>query len=170
MGTAPALATDAARAPGRSAAVRHQRRDARSALVARGGTRRAAAHRRRGRCRRRFAPHQLRHAHAVAHCSRRVPLIVIQRRLGQHLGITFPSTSKDRPGRSSRPCTPDGVRLSLQCSAASLIGRSARALLIAQASTVRPGRSGWRLPPETLSTALLLAPRTVFSIHWGGRS
>ena len=49
LGTAPAVARAAARAPGRSAAVRHQRRDARTPLVACRGTRRAAAHRRRGR-------------------------------------------------------------------------------------------------------------------------
>ena len=39
--------------------------------------------------RRRFAPHQLRHAHAVEMAREGVPLIVIQRQLGHsHLGIT----------------------------------------------------------------------------------
>ena len=39
--------------------------------------------------RRRFAPHQLRHAHAVELAREGVPLIVIQRQLGQsNLGIT----------------------------------------------------------------------------------
>jgi hypothetical protein len=39
--------------------------------------------------RRRFAPHQLRHAHAVELAREGVPLIVIQRQLGHsHLGIT----------------------------------------------------------------------------------
>ncbi len=40
--------------------------------------------------RRRFAPHQLRHAHAVEMAHEGVPLVVIQRQLGQHanLGIT----------------------------------------------------------------------------------
>jgi integrase len=39
--------------------------------------------------RRRFAPHQLRHAHAVETARERVPMIVIQRRLGHsNLGIT----------------------------------------------------------------------------------
>jgi integrase/recombinase XerD len=39
--------------------------------------------------RRRFAPHQLRHAHAVAMARKGVPLIVIQRQLGHtNLGIT----------------------------------------------------------------------------------
>ena len=73
----------------RSAVVRPQRRDARTPLVARRGPRRAAAHRRRGRVRRRFAPHQLRHAHAVEMAREGVPLIVIQRQLGHsNLGIT----------------------------------------------------------------------------------
>jgi integrase len=40
--------------------------------------------------RRRFAPHQLRHAHAVELAREGVPLIVIQRQLGHsNLGITF---------------------------------------------------------------------------------
>jgi site-specific recombinase XerD len=41
------------------------------------------------RVRRRFAPHQLRHAHAVEPAREGVPLIVIQRQLGHsNLGIT----------------------------------------------------------------------------------
>ena len=41
------------------------------------------------RVRRRFAPHQLRHAHAVEMAHEGVPLVVIQRQLGQaNLGIT----------------------------------------------------------------------------------
>jgi site-specific recombinase XerD len=39
--------------------------------------------------RRRFAPHQLRHAHAIEMAHEGVPLVVIQRQLGHaHLGIT----------------------------------------------------------------------------------
>ena len=39
--------------------------------------------------RRRFAPHQLRHAHAVEMTHEGVPLVVIGRQLGHgHLGIT----------------------------------------------------------------------------------
>jgi site-specific recombinase XerD len=39
--------------------------------------------------RRRFAPHQFRHAHAVEMSREGVPLVVIQRQLGHaHLGIT----------------------------------------------------------------------------------
>jgi site-specific recombinase XerD len=39
--------------------------------------------------RRRLAPHQLRHAHAVEMAHEGVPLVVIQRQLGHaHLGIT----------------------------------------------------------------------------------
>jgi site-specific recombinase XerD len=43
----------------------------------------------RGRVRRRCAPHQLRHAHAVEMAREGVPLIVIQRQIGHtNLGIT----------------------------------------------------------------------------------
>jgi site-specific recombinase XerD len=53
---------------------------------ARAELRRAAA---RASVRRRFAPHQLRHAHAVEMAREGVPLIVIQRQLGHsNLGIT----------------------------------------------------------------------------------
>jgi integrase len=38
--------------------------------------------------RRRFAPHQLRHAHAVEMAHERVPLVVIQRQLG-HANLGF---------------------------------------------------------------------------------
>jgi len=39
--------------------------------------------------RRRFAPHQLRHAHAIEMAHRGIPLVVIQRQLGHaNLGIT----------------------------------------------------------------------------------
>jgi site-specific recombinase XerD len=49
----------------------------------------SAPNRRRGGVRRRFAPHQLRHAHAVEPAREGVPLIVIQRQLGHsNLGIT----------------------------------------------------------------------------------
>jgi site-specific recombinase XerD len=49
----------------------------------------AAADGDRAGVRRRFARHQLRHAHAVEVAHEGVPLIVIQRQLGpQHLGIT----------------------------------------------------------------------------------
>ena len=58
----------------------------------RGGRRRAlgaATRRARAGVRRRFAPHQLRHAHAVEMAREGVPLIVIQRQLGHtSLGIT----------------------------------------------------------------------------------
>jgi hypothetical protein len=49
LGTTAVVARAPARAAGRSAAVRDQRRDARTALVARCGSGRAASHRRRGR-------------------------------------------------------------------------------------------------------------------------
>jgi site-specific recombinase XerD len=57
-----------------------------SPAAARGELRRTAAA---AGVRRRFAPHQLRHAHAVEMAREGVPLIVIQRQLGHsNLGIT----------------------------------------------------------------------------------
>jgi site-specific recombinase XerD len=55
--------------------------------------------------RRRFAPHQLRHAHAVEMAREGVPLIVIQRQLGHsNLGITPLRLDAGRRGSSgSRP-------------------------------------------------------------------
>jgi site-specific recombinase XerD len=42
-----------------------------------------------GRCARRFAPHQLRHAHAIELAHEGVPLNIIQRQLGHtNLGVT----------------------------------------------------------------------------------
>ena len=78
-----------ARAPRRAAVLHHQRADARTALVDRRRAQRARAGRRRAGVRRRFAPHQLRHAHAVEMAREGVPLVVIQRQLGHsNLGIT----------------------------------------------------------------------------------
>jgi site-specific recombinase XerD len=57
-----------------------------SSAAARADVRRTAV---KARVRRRFAPHQLRHAHAVELAREGVPLIVIQRQLGHsNLGIT----------------------------------------------------------------------------------
>jgi site-specific recombinase XerD len=56
--------------------------------------------------RRRFAPHQLRHAHAVETAHEGVPLIVIQRQLG-HSNLDITSIylqGIDKP-RSSTPST-----------------------------------------------------------------
>jgi site-specific recombinase XerD len=56
--------------------------------------------------RRRFAPHQLRHAHAVEMAREGVPLIVIQRQLGHTTSASRPSTGKaSTTPRSSTPCT-----------------------------------------------------------------
>jgi integrase/recombinase XerD len=69
--------------------VHHHRSDARSAwsiAAARAQLRDTAAA---AGVRRRFAPHQLRHAHAVELAHEGVPLVVIQRQLGHsNLGIT----------------------------------------------------------------------------------
>ncbi len=60
--------------------------------------------------RRRFAPHQLRHAHAVELAREGVPLNVIQRQLGRANSARPRSTCRaSTPRRSSPPSTP-GVR------------------------------------------------------------
>jgi integrase len=57
-----------------------------SATAARGELRRLAVQ---AGVRRRFAPHQLRHAHAIEMAHEGIPLPIIQRQLGHaHLGIT----------------------------------------------------------------------------------
>ena len=60
--------------------------------------------------RRRFAPHQLRHAHAVEMAREGVPLIVIQRQLGHsNLGITSVYLQGTTAAKSSRPSTRDAL-------------------------------------------------------------
>jgi site-specific recombinase XerD len=88
LGAARALEHRPARPSCRTAVLRDERCDSRpgvSAAAARAELRRTAAT---AGVRRRFAPHQLCHAHAVeAHEG--VPLIVIQRQLGHsNLGLT----------------------------------------------------------------------------------
>jgi integrase len=52
--------------------------------------------------RRRFAPHQLRHAHAVEMAREGVPLIVIQRQLGHYVGDPLPAhATRQGPDRRS---------------------------------------------------------------------
>jgi site-specific recombinase XerD len=83
------MARDPSPAPDRRPAVRDPRADRRAALgasAARKQLHHAAAA---AGVRRRFAPHQLRHAHAVEMAHEGVPLVVIQRQLGNaNLGIT----------------------------------------------------------------------------------
>jgi len=63
--------------------------------------------------RRRFAPHQLRHAHAVEMAREGVPLIVIQRQLGHtNLAITSVYLKASTTPRSSTPSTPVARRWS----------------------------------------------------------
>jgi site-specific recombinase XerD len=57
--------------------------------------------------RRRVAPHQSRHAHAVEMAREGVPLVVIQRQLGHsNLGITWSTSKGSTTPRSSTPSTP----------------------------------------------------------------
>jgi site-specific recombinase XerD len=61
--------------------------------------------------RRRFAPHQLRHAHAVEMAREGVPLIVIQRQLGDsNLGFTSVYLQGIDSGEIIGPCTHDARR------------------------------------------------------------
>jgi mannose-6-phosphate isomerase-like protein (cupin superfamily) len=103
MGRTAALARAAAPATRRAAALRHQRSDTRAALVERrrkSGPAQTAVH---AGVRRRFARHQLRHAHAVELAREGVPLIVIQRQLGHsNLGITSLYLAGHRQHRDHR--------------------------------------------------------------------
>jgi site-specific recombinase XerD len=61
--------------------------------------------------RRRFAPHPLRHAHAVELMHEGIPLPLIQRQLGHsHLSTTARTSRESTTTRSSRPSTPGGRR------------------------------------------------------------
>jgi integrase len=92
----------------RTAAVRDRRTDPWrpwASDAARAQLRRVAA---KAGVRRRFAPHQLRHAHAVELAHEGVSLNVIQRQLG-HTNLGVISKASTTP-RSSRPSTPAGRR------------------------------------------------------------
>jgi site-specific recombinase XerD len=110
---------DAARAAHRPALLRHQRPTRGrywSSAAARAQLRRTAAT---AGVRRRFAPHQLRHAHAVEIAHEGVPLVVIQRQLGHsNLGITsVPARDRQRRDHRHRPLSPradDPVNAGLQ--------------------------------------------------------
>ena len=85
---------------------------------ARAELRRAAT---RAGVRRRFAPHQLRHAHAVEMAREGVPLIVIQRQLGHsnlgiHLGLSAGHRQRRNHRNGPRPARPDdrGQRVASQ--------------------------------------------------------
>jgi site-specific recombinase XerD len=72
-----------------------------SGAAVRGEFRRLAA---RAGVRRRFAPHQLRHAHALELAREGVPLNIIQRQLGHaNLGTTSITSKASTPKRSSPP-------------------------------------------------------------------
>jgi hypothetical protein len=109
LGTAAAVARCAHRATRGAAVLHHRWPDARGAL---GRTRGSASSSGRlavqAGVRRRFAPHQLRHAHAVELAREGVPLNIIQRQLGHaNLGTTSTTCRASTPGRSSPPSTAD---------------------------------------------------------------
>ena len=77
------------RAAPRTAVLHHRRPDARAAVVGRCCPRRVPARRGQAGVRRRFAPHQLRHAHALELAREGAPLNIIQRQPGHaNLGTT----------------------------------------------------------------------------------
>jgi Phage integrase family len=87
--------------------------------------------------RRRFAPHQLRHAHAVEMAREDVPLVVIQRQLGHsNLGITsvYLQGGRQRRDHRHRSRSPRADDPSQHITSA-LIDTRALALLIAQSAT-----------------------------------
>lgn len=104
LGTAAPLAGRARRAAGRTLFCiidGRTRGRAWSAAAVRTEFRRIAA---RAGVRRRFAPHQLRHAHALELAREGVPLNIIQRQLGHaNLGTTSIYHQGSTPRRSSRP-------------------------------------------------------------------
>ena len=89
LGTAAALAVSSSHDAGRAALLRGRRPFGRAAVD---GQRRPSQLRRlaaEAGVRRRFAPHQLRHAHAIEMAGEGVPLNIIQRQLGHtDLGVT----------------------------------------------------------------------------------
>jgi integrase len=111
LGTDGPVAERARRASGRAAVLHHRRPHPRPAVV---GRRRPPEFRlvaAKAGVRRRFAPHQLRHAHALELAREGVPLNIIQRQLGHtNLGKTsiicrgsIPRRSFPRCARGARP-------------------------------------------------------------------
>ena len=89
LGPDGSLARGPPRTPGGAAVLRDRRADPRAAVVERRRARRVRRLAPQAGVRRRFAPHQLRHAHAVELAREGVPLNVIQRQLGHaNLGTT----------------------------------------------------------------------------------
>jgi integrase len=80
--------------------------------------------------RRRFAPHQLRHAHAVEMSREGVPLVVIQRQLGHYAGDLVKGNDRD----TSR-------EVSFALATAQVIGRDRASLAAQVESSVRGGQS-----------------------------
>ena len=89
VGTARTLAAASRPASRRSIALRDPRPDGRARWDQASARRQLAPTAAAAGVRRRFAPHQLRHAHAVELAHEEIPLVVIQRQLGHaHLGVT----------------------------------------------------------------------------------
>ena len=132
-----------------------------SAAAARSELRRVARH---AGVRRRFAPHQLRHAHAVEMAREGVPLIVIQRQLGHtNLGSTsiylrgIDNTEISTPStRAARPWSPSTARSASEVTAA----EGSR-----HPSAARPRPTEQRAAQCCGSRRLLLPPEAVGQIR-----
>jgi hypothetical protein len=120
-----------------------------SSAAARAHLHKTAAH---AGIRRRFAPHQLRHAHAVELAREGVPLIVIQRQFGHsNLGIRVPAGHRQRRDHRDHPCSPPADDPSQRLPAA--LKGNATPVLVAQSTSpvgvlLAPGsrRKGERSP------------------------
>ena len=107
MGAIAAVADRTVSAADRAAVLHHRRPHPRTTAWSSAGVRvefrRLAAQ---AGLRRRFAPHELRHAHALELAREGVPLNIIQRQLGHaNLGTTSIYLQGIDPTRSSRPST-----------------------------------------------------------------
>ena len=159
MGATAAVADRPGRARGRAAVLHHRRPHARapwSGASVRSEFRRLAT---RARVRRRFAPHQPRHAHALEMAREGVPLNIIQRELGHaNLGHDLDLPAGDRRREDDRrPSTcaraddvpqprldserhPAGAHPRARCAAASVHSAKSRRAVLVRA-TVRGTRT-----------------------------
>lgn len=86
--------------------------------------------------RRRFAPHQLRHAHALEMAHEGVPLVVIQRQLGHYAGDRVKGLGVEVDGVAAVPGRFRASRTSVQFSS------SAKVTSIAAVTSYSPGSIG----------------------------
>jgi integrase-like protein len=106
--------------------------------------------------RRRFAPHQLRHAHAVEMAREGVPLNVIQRQLGHaDLGITTSVIARSQEGNGLRPVKREAVSVEQESPERITLSSEAYFRVIEER---RRGAEGvlWQLPSISLAAQAFL--------------